>query len=1032
MSNDLLKRSLSSCLHLSLLPAIALVWLLGMPFGLCACAPAPADIVSWWPLEGDASDLLGGNNGVAAGGAVFTTGYVGQGLSLNGNGAAVQLGSAANLQLQDFTVEGWVARADASSVTTFWTGIGFIFAFGPGGYGFAANNSGELVLTAVGVDSVASPAVLLDTAFHHVAVTKSGSSVVFYIDGTAYPAPAYGTTFSFNTPAALGAQGNDLTSSFWGTIDEVSVYSRALSAAEIQSIYAAGSDGKCPLTTSPEIISQPSDFTTFIGGYASFSVRANGAQPLSYQWTHDNVSLPGATSSSLVLTGCQDSDAGQYAVQVSNGYGSTNSAPATLTVLPNTCYTAPTGLVSWWAAEGNVADSGYGGNIGLPVPPISYMPGESGQAFSFDGVTNAVVIPAAPNLAVQSITIEGWILITDTSLPRPIVEYGNTTGPCSMNFWYNFGPGIVGVPGALYGFFRGTNSSDYVDVGSPAGVLSPNQWNHFALTFDDVSGLLTLYANGVGVATNTAPVPIYWNSLENVNLGYRPAGSSDLWGGRRHIGGLDEVSIYNRALSPDEIANLYAAGPSGKCALPPSPPFITAQPSDQHVLAGGTGFFRVGAGGSQPLYYQWYYNAAPVVGATTAWLTLTNVAPSDEGNYSCTVSNSLGSLGSSNAALTVTVLSIYANHTLLTNSPYVSGSNVLIQMQNAYPGGPIFYTLDGSAPTFSSAEYTNSFTLTQSAKIRALGYSPDFYESGDAGPFTISILPNYTLRTLTAGGGTVAVNPLANTYLSNSVVQVTARPGSGWTFLQWLGDANDTNPVISVTLDRSKAVQAVFGTTLHTTAAGGGSVTLSPPGGVYPYGSTVWLTAVPQPGNYFGIWGNAASGSVNPLSFTITTPNPTVSSLFAAVGAGQAGLTLVPLGRGQAAANPRANVYSTGANVTLTATPNPGQTFLGWSGDVTGMQNPLGIILTTNKLIYANFSDKPSVSVQAAYNGLKSDGFQLTVLGDYGAHYRIDGSSDFSTWTPLGTVTNVFGAAVFSDPAAPSIAYRFYRAVQVP
>ncbi|HEV2453912.1 MAG TPA: hypothetical protein VGY98_06600, partial [Verrucomicrobiae bacterium] len=63
---------------------------------------------------------------------------------------------------------------------------------------------------------------------------------------------------------------------------------------------------------------------------------------------------------------------------------------------------------------------------------------------------------------------------------------------------------------------------------------------------------------------------------------------------------------------------------------------------------------------------------------------------------------------------------------------------------------------------------------------------------------------------------------------------------------------------------------------------------------------------------------------------------------------------------------------------------------------------------------------------------LKSDGFQLTVLGDYGAHYRIDGSSDFSTWTPLGTVTNVFGAAVFSDPAAPSIAYRFYRAVQVP
>src|SRR2546425_64770 len=53
----------------------------------------------------------------------------------------------------------------------------------------------------------------------------------------------------------------------------------------------------------------------------------------------------------------------------------------------------------------------------------------------------------------------------------------------------------------------------------------------------------------------------------NVNIGYRPVGSSDLWGGRRHLGGLDEVSIYNRALSASEIQAIYNAGGAGKCVV---------------------------------------------------------------------------------------------------------------------------------------------------------------------------------------------------------------------------------------------------------------------------------------------------------------------------------------------------------------------------------------------------------------------------------------------------------------------------------
>ena len=94
-----------------------------------------------------------------------------------------------------------------------------------------------------------SPGLLTDTNFHHVAVTKSGSTVVFYVDGVAYPVAAYNPGFTFTTPAAIGALG-ELHHGFWGTVDELSVYNRALSTAEIAAIYNAGSTGKGGLAPS--------------------------------------------------------------------------------------------------------------------------------------------------------------------------------------------------------------------------------------------------------------------------------------------------------------------------------------------------------------------------------------------------------------------------------------------------------------------------------------------------------------------------------------------------------------------------------------------------------------------------------------------------------------------------------------------------------------------------------------------------------------------------------------------------------------
>ena len=108
----------------------------------------------------------------------------------------------------------------------------------------------SLVLGKSGGDQVSSAAAVADTNWHHVAVTKAGSVVVFYVDAVAYPAPAYNPgPFTFGAPAYIGAWFNpfgQVDNSFYGAIDELAVYSRGLAAAEIQAIFTAGSVGKCP------------------------------------------------------------------------------------------------------------------------------------------------------------------------------------------------------------------------------------------------------------------------------------------------------------------------------------------------------------------------------------------------------------------------------------------------------------------------------------------------------------------------------------------------------------------------------------------------------------------------------------------------------------------------------------------------------------------------------------------------------------------------------------------------------------------
>ncbi|MDW8308178.1 MAG: S8 family serine peptidase [Verrucomicrobiales bacterium] len=208
-------------------------------------------IVSWWRGENSALDEADGNHGILVGDTTYGPGVVGQAFVFDGFADRVHLGNPPNLQIQNFTLEAWVRRSSTTDISfddnTGGVGEGGeIIMYGAGGYGIGLTDDGRIFLTRVQFDHTMVGPTITDTAWHHLACTKSGSTVWFFVDGVRLPAPVptpYNAVFSFTTPIAIGARG-DGPGTFYGRIDEPSIYRRALSASEISAIYNAGAAGK--------------------------------------------------------------------------------------------------------------------------------------------------------------------------------------------------------------------------------------------------------------------------------------------------------------------------------------------------------------------------------------------------------------------------------------------------------------------------------------------------------------------------------------------------------------------------------------------------------------------------------------------------------------------------------------------------------------------------------------------------------------------------------------------------------------------
>ena len=243
--------------------------------------------------------------------------------------------------------------------------------------------------------------------------------------------------------------------------------------------------------------------------------------------------------------------------------------------------------------------------------------------------------------------------------------------------------------------------------------------------------------------------------------------------------------------------------------FPSIAPRITTQPAGQTNVVGSSIAFTVAATGSFPLAYQWRFSGTNINGATNSSLNLANVALNQAGAYDVVITNYYGSVTSSPAILDVRFILVKVNGQIATGTA-TALAPATITLLGGYAGGYLFYTLDGSAPSVGSTLYSGPFALTNSATIRVLGLSSDFSQQSEGVPVVVQITPTYTLQTSIVGNGTLSTNPMAAFYLSNSVVTLTATPATNWIFAYWAGDTNSTQNPLSITMNGSRNIQAVF------------------------------------------------------------------------------------------------------------------------------------------------------------------------------------------------------------------------------
>ncbi len=522
---------------------------------------------------------------------------------------------------------------------------------------------------------------LFEGVWHQWVVTcqRSGNAL-FYRDGVLVGSasiaadngksirPPLGTWITTNIlalgeDATLGYEHNTTGTgtAFNGDLDEAAMWGRVLTAEEVAAAYLKGTSGLDVRTTlTPVFVQQPAGGTRYTSdSFLLTCLLADDRGPVTYQWYTNGSILAGATTRSFLLSNLTTNSTGAYTVVANDGVGSITSAPAALTVLPASQITA--GIAVYLNFDNNIdaqagtTNSGTAiGNVGIP----EYTPGPIGSAAIFNNDGSSPT-GWSSDWAVSLGDIE-WIYTNNWSFSLWVNLTNDLDGGLLGNKDWTSG----GDVGWVFAPYNNVEVNYYAAPGPRQDIGGVNvcdgNWHHVACVFNRDANTTYVYVDGNPTASAGLAVT-GWETLTPTTFSPNATlvGSSgdQAYSG---AGAIDDLGIWARSLTANEVLAIYAQGLNGQplttaVAGTAIRPLITAQPQSLTLFEGRRAALSVTATGSTPLYYQWYKDGDLLSGATTNSLLYYPVSTNNAGSYAVVITNRYGSVTSTPpATLTVT------------------------------------------------------------------------------------------------------------------------------------------------------------------------------------------------------------------------------------------------------------------------------------------------------------------------------------------------------------------------------------------
>jgi large repetitive protein len=536
----------------------------------------------------DASES--GNNGTIAGSPTWVTSQAGLGYALNLNGtsqyATVPHNSSLNIT-GPITLTAWVRPAVKTTQDVVRKAInsstdGYELTLATGGTAFFRLNQ-KASLDIYRVDST-SPYPFDGSTWVHIAGTYDGTTIRIYFNGAPQNSKAGPTSITQNSNSLnIGATWNGTTSSRWfkGLMDEVRVYNRALSDTEIAALATLPPP---PVSADLAITNTDGLAQTYPGDPVTYTIVASNNGPdnvtgatvtdnfpsalTGVSWTcagsnggfcsgsgtgdiNDTVNLPLSASVTYTVSATFSASAtgmvGNTA-SVTSPSGATDPNPANNTATDETFMTGTGDLsmVLQLKMNGDLLDSSIYLNDAVGTGSPTYGPGQDGQAIVLNGTSQYATVPNDASLTItNAITLAAWVKPGQQATQNLISKATNG----SVN-GYELALAAISSPtspGTAFVRFNQDDSLETYRVDSTTKYpFDGNTWVHIAATYDGTT--IRFYYNGIEETSKPGPAGIAENTLP-VSIGSQGTG-------RLFQGSMDDVRVYNRALTPGEICRL--------------------------------------------------------------------------------------------------------------------------------------------------------------------------------------------------------------------------------------------------------------------------------------------------------------------------------------------------------------------------------------------------------------------------------------------------------------------------------------------